>query len=263
MKELSIEEKAKRYDQAIERAESIYNETAIPSATIKGTCTYIFPELKESEDEKIRKDIISYLALYKDAIGEDYESWIAWLEKQSEQKYIPKYKMGDYVKNTNYKGDPIYEIIYMDKECYICEYRGKERMGDKYVMHFSFDNPYLRLVQKPSEWSEEDEKIHKKCICAMRASAWGFPEEEKFVEQVDDWLKSLKGRIQSKPASWSKEDEKIANSIWDSIDKSILANYGVDEDKSFEWLKSLKDRVLPQPKQEWNEEEEEKICCKK
>ena len=31
----------------------------------------------------------------------------------------------------------------------------------------------------------------------MRASACGFPEEEKFVEQVDNWLKSLKERVQS------------------------------------------------------------------
>lgn len=61
MKELSIEEKAKAYDEAIERAESIYNETAIPSATTKGICTYIFPELKESEDEKwIPKGNIEY-----------------------------------------------------------------------------------------------------------------------------------------------------------------------------------------------------------
>lgn len=81
------------------------------------------------------------------------------ITKQGEQKYMPKYKIGDYVKNTNYKGEPIYEIIYMDKECYICEYRGKERMGDKAVMHFSFDNPYLRLVQKPTDKVES--KFHE------------------------------------------------------------------------------------------------------
>jgi len=91
---MTQEEKAKAYDEAIERAESIYNETAIPSATTKGICTYIFPELKESEDERIRKGLIEGFQQY-----DEEECWrdieylrikdiIAWLEKQNEQKPI-------------------------------------------------------------------------------------------------------------------------------------------------------------------------------
>lgn len=93
MKKLSIEEKAKSYDEAIERAESIYNETAIPSATTKGICTYIFPELKESEDDRMIqyfKDLAPF-----DKADELYEKYgfshkdaIAWLEKQGEQKLL-------------------------------------------------------------------------------------------------------------------------------------------------------------------------------
>lgn len=64
-------------------------------------------------------------------------------------------------------------------------------------------------IQKPA-WSEEDEEIYRKCICAMRASACGFPEEEKFVEQVDNWLKSLKDRYTWKP---SGEQMKILNEV--------------------------------------------------
>lgn len=120
---------------------------------------------QESEDEKMKNWILDELRLsYQRAAGdsdrcEELLKAITWLEKQGQQKYIPKYKIGDYVKNTNYKGEPIYEIIYMDKECYICEYRGKEKMGDKTVMHFSFDNPYLRLVQKPVDKAEP--KFHE------------------------------------------------------------------------------------------------------
>jgi len=49
----------------------------------------IFPELAESEDEKVRKEIISYLKLRKEtspSIPAAIGSWIAWLEKQGEQK---------------------------------------------------------------------------------------------------------------------------------------------------------------------------------
>ena len=57
----------------------------------------------------------------------------------------------------------------------------------------------IKIEQNPA-WSEEDEEIYRKCICAMRASACGFPEEEKFVEQVDNWFKSLKDRYSWKPS---------------------------------------------------------------
>lgn len=62
----------------------------------KETIEYIFPELKESEDEKIRKSIIGFLkpiASLKDGktvSNEDFDSvallgWAGWLEKQGEK----------------------------------------------------------------------------------------------------------------------------------------------------------------------------------
>ena len=62
------------------------------------------------------------------------------------------------------------------------------------------------IPQPKLAWSEEDEEIHRKCICAMRASACGFPEEEKFVEQVDNWLKFLKARY-----TWKPSDAQMAS----------------------------------------------------
>ena len=47
----------------------------------------------------------------------------------------------------------------MDKECYICQYRGKGNVGDRAVMHFAFDNPHLRLVQKPTNKIEPKFKV--------------------------------------------------------------------------------------------------------
>ena len=64
MKELSIEEKAKAYDEAIEKFDVILNlNTVKKSGTIfADDVRKIFPELKESEDEKwIPKEIIKYL----------------------------------------------------------------------------------------------------------------------------------------------------------------------------------------------------------
>ena len=68
---------------------------------------YIFPDLKESEDEwveKIRKELISYLnnrQIFSFAESSAAEKWITWLEKQSDQKFIdkikPKFHEGDWI----------------------------------------------------------------------------------------------------------------------------------------------------------------------
>ena len=91
MKELSIEEKAKAYDEAIERANDIlkgYN----PKEGSKATINYIFPQLKEkeSEDERIRKFLIKWIQdnYYHGTTEIPTKTLIAWLEKQGEQKHI-------------------------------------------------------------------------------------------------------------------------------------------------------------------------------
>jgi hypothetical protein len=85
MKELSIEEKATRYDQALERAKQLSKEL-----TVDDIVEQIFPELKESEDERVRNKLIEFFKGY----FPDEEWWgnitqediIAYLEKQGEQK---------------------------------------------------------------------------------------------------------------------------------------------------------------------------------
>lgn len=86
MKELSTEEKAKRYEEAIEKLHEIITMNNKP-VNPKEIGEYLFPELKESEDERIRKQIISFLKEFEHDHYRslDFSSWIAWLEKQGEQ----------------------------------------------------------------------------------------------------------------------------------------------------------------------------------
>lgn len=106
MKELSIEEKAKRYDEAIEKARCYY-EGANGNEDMITMTTTMFPELKD-EDEEIRKELINF---FSDKNESDYEGLhprteiIAWLEKQGEKKYVDKvetkFKVGDWVVSPN------------------------------------------------------------------------------------------------------------------------------------------------------------------
>lgn len=89
MNGLSIE-KAKRYDKAIERAKGLIDFSS--DSELK-TLEYVFPELRESEDEKIRKEILDYI---DKATG--CKSWVAWLEKQEDkdsQVKLPTFTFDD------------------------------------------------------------------------------------------------------------------------------------------------------------------------
>ena len=88
MKKLSIEQKAQRYDEAIERAKALY-KAAEPMSGCNVILETVFPELLESEDEKIRKKVIATIHLYYgEPLEDEAKEMVAWLEKQGEQKPV-------------------------------------------------------------------------------------------------------------------------------------------------------------------------------
>lgn len=85
MKELSIEQKAKRYDEALKLAKDSYNYPSYPGFI---RADVVFPELKEeSEDERIRKAIMEHFADSHSSIypykGFTKKQILDWLEKQN------------------------------------------------------------------------------------------------------------------------------------------------------------------------------------
>lgn len=85
MKQLSIEEKAKAYDEAIKRGlDYIKHTPATEMVTRQDIFEAIFPEFKESEGEKIRKAIIEHFRWNTKQILNEFSNKkaLAWLEKQ-------------------------------------------------------------------------------------------------------------------------------------------------------------------------------------
>ena len=83
---MTIEQKVQRYNEALKRAKKLYEQ-----GTITESLSYVFPELKESEDEKIRKALVDFMTIMwgnqqDDICGVNVEDAIAWIEKQGEQK---------------------------------------------------------------------------------------------------------------------------------------------------------------------------------
>lgn len=90
MKELSIEEKAKRYDEALEEAKKFY--ALCKKCGAIDTINFLentFPELKESKDERIRRIIRGWIYTQPASFfdnGISKEEILSWLEKQSEKQ---------------------------------------------------------------------------------------------------------------------------------------------------------------------------------
>ncbi len=92
-----------RYKEALDEAKAIHKAI---KQDLKPVIEQIFPELKESDDERIRKAIICGMNALKKGnkiyFADIYiDDILAWLEKQGEQKSAnkvePKFKEGDWV----------------------------------------------------------------------------------------------------------------------------------------------------------------------
>ena len=83
----------KKYNEALERAREWY--VANTNEGYRGIFEEIFPELKESEDDKIRKEILDYIIKGSESYYDiqqygrgKFGKWITWLEKQGEKNKL-------------------------------------------------------------------------------------------------------------------------------------------------------------------------------
>jgi hypothetical protein len=92
MKELSIEEKAKRYDEVAKEVKDFFEGKQKMYSDVTKALENLFPELKESKDEKIRKGLLESFKHQQRESRIDAE-WlngiklsevVSWLEKQKE-----------------------------------------------------------------------------------------------------------------------------------------------------------------------------------
>ena len=98
MKELSIEQKATAYEDLLKKAKQYYDtENDVIALHF---LEELFPELKESEDERIRKEILQSIRDNMVVIHKD--KCIAWLEKQEGCEYIKKDWL-EHIKQSWYK----------------------------------------------------------------------------------------------------------------------------------------------------------------
>ena len=169
---MTTEEKAKAYDEAKKKMHEIITMDDNPVRPTE-IAKYLFPELAESEDEKIRKALINFLRspfIKENLTDEKVAPWITYLEKQRCAYINGKYAAYSECKNDWQKG---------------------------------FD-ACKNLFGPQKEWSEEDRKMCNNIIALLiRLSVntrtdstspnYSYPREI-------NWLKSLRSQHHWKPS---------------------------------------------------------------
>ena len=255
-----------KYEEALEKGRRVHRFSSDP--TVIMSMEDIFPELKESEDERMIKSFKRLIDAYYDVNfptpeGFERKDMIAWLEKQGEQKpsdkVEPKFKVGDYIERKDGLGCHA-KIICIGENVYGCEKLiYPEDSSPFFDLMFENQDEFRvssDFQQKPS-WSKEDEQNLNGIVATMEEDAQ-LPKDT--IKRLCNWLKSIKGRIQPKQ-EWSEDDENHVKSMLSTIEcckvqfpnsPAVVEAYNADA----EWIKSIKDRVQPLQKQEWSEEDE-------
>ena len=207
MKELSVEEKAKRYESSLERCRKLYNEAKANeyNSDIEDY-EAIFPELKESEDEKIVDAIRKALESKIEDLGNGVTrtACLAWLEKQGTPNQTSIWKHWKDGIAGNGEGKPIYLIKYARTYslssclCFECDYIElseldkllSEKQGEQKPQRMVSAEAKEALYDKP-DWGKEDESYLNTTIAYLKDAK----EFKKTAENCIDWLNSLKQRI--------------------------------------------------------------------
>lgn len=168
-----------------------------------------FPQLVESEDEKIRKDIIEHFKYEVEGLynkGEEYEAeieelskYIAWLEKQNPDiELIQKSWYMEGYHDAKFKQEPKWVIK-----------TGEE--GPKYELNPRYGNPIMD-EHNPTEWSEEDEKmltsfLHKLEVCDLLTNGENVWAVKRFESLRPHWKPSEEQMSELKMAIKAYESE--------------------------------------------------------
>lgn len=197
----------KAYKEALEKARSWHNapnSDKMPT-TVKRISEELFPELKESEDERIRKYLISLVKNWdKDGIVSKYTSdandikqILAWLEKQ-----------------------------------------GKET---SMVVWHSVSEAQNEMEELLCEWESDDATWHD--VAFYHADTKTFWNGERQVIDVTRWCyvdELVEKQGEQKP-TWSDEDEKMLKNLIDYFKIDDALQYS--EKEVIGWLKSIKERL--------------------
>ena len=231
---MTQEEKVKAYDEALERMKSwVKGEHPECFGEAQKAAEFIFPELKEIEDDRIKKEILNLVSISGN--GNQFEEIKDWLEKQgkSEVKYVyTKFQVGDVIVEIEPNGYcPPVMVKHIKEGAYSCESNDKKRFLS---FPITSQDKYKLVKQEPADLPNSGE-----CdVDSLYHAVW-------ILEKTLCNLIKVVNHLYKHKHIWSEEDKKILSNIGKYLNhygNSIVEN---NEDKAkdvyklVDWLKSL------------------------
>lgn len=164
----------------------------------------VIPELQESEDERIRKEIKEFISKYADRgdLIAKRKKWIAYLEKQKEQTEELSMRlngvMQEYVKAGKDEEEQEHRL-----KCYQLFW---DALGDSEF--------FEQKEQKPAEWSEDDADFINMLILHFNYLINKGGDSVETYKSYREKLKSLRPQPHCKP---SEEQMEALNEIINTL----------------------------------------------
>lgn len=217
-----LKRKARAYDEALEKAKRLYEK-----GTITESLCHIFPELKESECEKIRKVLIRYHKSTISLEGIKGEDIIAWLEKQK-QDDLTSYKktLSNYDEAEKEKCDFVGDGFI---KCYADFQDFKE--GETYWFEYIGDDKYN--VRSDNLLGKTYHITPCQLYTIFKKQTWLEKQGEPTLKAEPNGMQTLN--------TWSEEDENILNNLINYLKVDDALQY--PEKQVVEWLQFIKQRI--------------------
>ena len=261
----------------MERAEAIkkIRQMSLPKETME-ILEALAPELKENEDERIRKAMLQH---FKNKTKEKWcnipvKDIISWLEKQKEaskaieaveriDKYIDEHLANAHdMKDSDpdkkyYRGwdDALGKMSGILQDVY-----SDEKQKD----HFRDDT---KMVEQKPAWSEEDKGILLSIKCVIDSVWHNFDYDcsKEELKEMWNWLDTMWQRVEypQPKTEWSEEDSKRYISIRTTLETSAVLSKE-DYDANVVWLRDLVNaKKYSGPKPSWKPSEEQMKALEK
>ena len=242
----------KLYEDVVALAKDGLKDGLYLSQSAKAVTEFLFPQLKETEDEKVKRELTRFLinfnnGYYSKPSENEIDSWIKWIDKKCEQnptdEVKPKFKVGDWITNGKLL---VGQVTSFDGEYYHYMQEGVEQ-----PLHISnADNWHLWTIQDANDGDvlaahecyvifKEIDGLNIRCYCTyhylnsesfyidtlQNKTAFQPATKEqrdllfqKMKEYGYEWDAEKKELNKIEQKSWSEEDEYQINTILHGLD---------------------------------------------
>jgi hypothetical protein len=237
----------------------------------------LIPELKESEDETVRKALIDLVS----TVGEYYlpklevrNKMLAYLEKQKESLHIPescKENADSFISEDERIRKWIKKEI---EDKYVVEGIVNNKLADeafgwlekqKYLYETTKDRFYREGFEEGQLYEKQKEQKHPNGCFTCDEYKKGYEEGRRngFTAGYNKAIKEVEQNVEQKPAEWSDADNIGWDEAFSCVTRAERAAKSEEELQNAvtaeKWLKEIKFKyyVHPQPKQEWSENDKQ------